>query len=48
MRAAATDQSSLHEFLVNQSIEANQLHLLKLVTDTERSAQAPKLPSSRG
>jgi hypothetical protein len=40
MRAAATDKAALDEFLGNQGLEADQVHMLKLATDTERSAQA--------
>jgi hypothetical protein len=40
MRAAATDQASLHEFLGNQGLDADQVHMLKLATDPGRSAQA--------
>ncbi|OBA61407.1 secretion protein EspG [Mycobacterium sp. 1100029.7] len=40
MRTAATDQRSLHEFLGNQGLEADQVHMLKLATDPDRSAQA--------
>ncbi len=40
MRAAATDEAALHEFLGNQGLEADQVHLLKLATDPVRSAQA--------
>jgi hypothetical protein len=40
MRAAATDEGSLHGFLGTQGLEADQVHMLKLATDPERSAQA--------
>ncbi|BBY23786.1 ESX secretion-associated protein EspG [Mycobacterium stomatepiae] len=40
MRAAATDQASLHEFLGSQGLDADQVHMLKLATDSGRSAQA--------
>ncbi|GBG41001.1 ESX secretion-associated protein EspG [Mycobacterium montefiorense] len=40
MRAAATDEGSLHEFLGKQGLDADQVHLLKLATDPARSAQA--------
>jgi ESX secretion-associated protein EspG len=40
MRAAATDEGALHEFLGNQGLDADQVHLLKLATDPARSAQA--------
>ena len=40
MRAAATNQESLHTFFGGQGLEADQLHMLELATDPERSAQA--------
>lgn len=40
MRAVATDEQSLHEFLGNQGLDADQVHMLKLATDPGRSAQA--------
>jgi hypothetical protein len=40
MRAEATDERSLHTFLGNQGLEADQVHMLKLATDPQRSAQA--------
>jgi hypothetical protein len=40
VRTAATDQKSLHAFLGNQGLEADQVHMLKLATDPARSAQA--------
>lgn len=40
LRAAATDEASLHEFLGKQGLAADQVHMLKLATDPGRSAQA--------
>jgi hypothetical protein len=40
VRTAATDQKSLHAFLGDQGLEADQVHMLKLATDPVRSAQA--------
>ncbi|WAC91682.1 ESX secretion-associated protein EspG [Mycobacterium sp. Aquia_213] len=40
LRAAATDQRSLHDFLGSQGLDADQVHMLKLATDPGRSAQA--------
>ncbi|SOX56721.1 ESX secretion-associated protein EspG, partial [Mycobacterium ahvazicum] len=40
MRATATDERSLHEFLDSQGLDADQVHMLKLATDPSRSAQA--------
>ncbi|WAJ45199.1 ESX secretion-associated protein EspG [Mycobacterium sp. Aquia_216] len=40
MRAAATDLKALHEFLGKQGLDADQVHMLKLANDPDRSAQA--------
>ncbi|MCV7029392.1 ESX secretion-associated protein EspG [Mycobacterium sherrisii] len=40
LRVAATDQNRLQEFLAGQGLEPDQLHLLRLATDTDQSAQA--------
>jgi EspG family len=40
MRAAATDEESLHRFLGRQGLETDQLQLMEVATDPGRSAQA--------
>jgi hypothetical protein len=40
MRAAATDEESLHRFLGGQRLETDQVRMLELATDPGRSAQA--------
>jgi hypothetical protein len=40
MKTTAVDQASLHEFLGSQGLDADQVHMLKLATDPDNSAQA--------
>jgi hypothetical protein len=40
MRAAATDQASLSAFFEKQGLDRDQVHMLELAADPERSAQA--------
>ncbi len=40
MREAATDLAALHAFLGKQGLDSDQVHMLKLANDPDRSAQA--------
>jgi hypothetical protein len=40
MKSTATDRASLHKFLDSQGLDADQVHMLKLATDPDNSAQA--------